>query len=326
MSYNRDHVNYKEYYKKFGEYREEIVSSALTYRGWAPKDSLDSDAKWIIERESFYSGISHVTQAGTSSSVTSQIWNNRASAFNSVPFTNDFSLLFDGINDYVELGAPAALTKERTDSWSWSFWMKARSLANTTQAIYSKRTSSTTAGISLTLLNNGRIFIDIYNASTARIGQGTNTGSILPGTWYHVVITYAGTSLASGVKIYLNGVFQSVAATADTLGTASVATTATAQFGAMNGTNFFDGNIDEISYWNNYVLSQSEVTALWNDSGTTQGKPGDISQLATYSNCTSWWRCGETSGDILPTLKDAKNVINGTMTNMIAANFMRVTP
>jgi hypothetical protein len=308
-------LSYKSFYEAFGVYKEEVVNSSLTYRGWAPFGALTSEPKWMIQRESVVAGVTTIEYVDDAD--INNVWDDRASLFGDIPFSNDYSLFFDGVNDYVNLGTNAVFEKERTDSFSLSFWFKPRAFAST--YIYSKRATSVAAGISINMVGGGGLVFEIANSSTLKVA-GRVTGFIA-GTWYFCTMTYAGTSLLSGLKVYINGVLQTLSNTTDTLATNSIATASSAYIGQINTSAYYDGHLDEISYWDDYVLSQSEVTEMWND-----GDPIDLSTMATYANCTCWYRCGDNIDDANPTLKDVKGTADGTMTNMLSSNFVTVTP
>ena len=84
--------------------------------------------------------------------------------------------------------------------------------------------------------------------------------SLTPGTWYHIVITYDGTTL----KFYLNGVLKDE----NTIGASTITVNEGNMFimgcaGWGNSNTYYTGNIDEIGIWNKSLIL-SEILQLYN--------------------------------------------------------------
>ncbi len=115
--------------------------------------------------------------------------------------------------------------------------------------------------------------------SFGKIGTDEKKGDdlFLLNEWAMVTVTYDGS--ANSVQFYLNG-------TADSGGPFAYSTTFTVNLekniGAMINNYWFDGEIDEVGIWTK-ILSQEEVTELWNDgAGLTYPFSDEIPP--TYSN------------------------------------------
>ena len=218
-----------------------------------------------------------------------------------VPFTNTKSILLDGVDDYVTMGNTASLNFERTDAFSLSFWFKTAA-PSLFSVLYGK---SLTSGAGYMVWNQAsKINFRIRNASGSqlRITANTTTPNNL---WTHCVITYNGSSLNSGLEIYINGSLES-SLKQGTLTSGSSQTTASFNIGTRDdGNSPYEGLMDECSVFNS-ELSASDVTAIY---GT-----GVPTSLSSYSSLVSWWRCGD--GDTAPILIDhGSGGNNGTMTN-----------
>ena len=119
------------------------------------------------------------------------------------PFTNTKSIIFDGIDDYIDCGQPAIF--DSTTNYSISTWFKTSSTA--TQGIYTYVPYTPT-------ISNGWIELGISSTSFTPVicngaityGQ-TSTGASLS-TWYNVVVVFngGGATNADRLKIYINGV------------------------------------------------------------------------------------------------------------------------
>jgi len=86
--------------------------------------------------------------------------------------------------------------------------------------------------------------------------------SVTAGQWQQVVVTYDGSSSASGVSVYVDGVSISTSVIADSQGTTTTATSAPYCIGARNtGSALFNGSLDDLRQYNR-VLTQAEITHL----------------------------------------------------------------
>ena len=88
------------------------------------------------------------------------------------------------------------------------------------------------------------------------------TSALLDDTWYHVVATYngvGGTSAYTGLKLYLNGDFESVSSASNQAYTAMSNTSANLTVGNYYGSNnYFNGNISVVRLYNR-ALTADEI-------------------------------------------------------------------
>lgn len=142
-----------------------------------------------------------------------------------------FALNVNGTNGYSDHGNVYA--KARTDSWSTSFWCRV-AVDGTLRFLVCKRSNSSPfTGWSIST-QNGRIGLQLVaNAAANHLyAQSVLNASMRSGVWHHVVVTYAGTSAVSGVKIYIDGVSVTIATVANTLGTADIVATTVFRLGS----------------------------------------------------------------------------------------------
>jgi hypothetical protein len=85
---------------------------------------------------------------------------------------------------------------------------------------------------------------------------------VLQNTWQHFVVTYDGTD-ANGIKIYLNGVAQTMQVRFNQLGANSITTEDNLTFGNDFDGAELNGSLDEIMIFNR-TLSAQEIKALYN--------------------------------------------------------------
>lgn len=280
------------------------ASSSFGYVGIAEFGTLPSAAAWRILR--VYRQGNVYTVESASGGVTN-IWDDRATYFDSVPLNNAYSLNFDGVNDFLTCGNN--YTFEHSQAFSVSFWVNPNNLAATRCLISKCSNDANVYGYNIQhLVTSGSLQVQM-RATGANTVHGFTT-ALTAGTWQHIVMTYSGGSNINGARMYRNAVIGDTPASAALSGTF----TNTAEFviGARNTAFPFSGNIDEVSVWNK-ALSQTEVTELYNS-----GQPGDLVDHSATTNLQSWWRMGD--GDTSPTILDQKGSADGTMTNMVAGD------
>ena len=180
------------------------------------------------------------------------------------------ALNFDGNEDYVGMANGSYFSFETSTPFTLSSWIK-REATDTFDPIFGKFSSdSLYTGYALQIVNSYLDFDLINNNSngpnTNRIRVTTPAGSIQNGQWYHVAATYDGSSLASGVKIYIDGVSSPLTVLTDNL-TKSIINTNPLQIGAdpSDTPDFFGGIIDEARVYNR-VLNPSEIQTIANSS------------------------------------------------------------
>jgi hypothetical protein len=163
------------------------------------------------------------------------------------------AVMFDGSNDYVSvtdqvsLGITSQVTIE-----SWFLVTKTVSGAS----IINRRTTGNIGGYNLELAGtNGVIFYLYISGSWQNAYSGDN--AILPGSWYHVVGTYDGSTM----KMYVNGVLMGSTTISGTINNPS---SPYVWIGKNIVSNvFFNGMIDSTKIYSR-ALSSSEVLSNYN--------------------------------------------------------------
>ena len=119
--------------------------------------------------------------------------------FSGSPFTNEKSLLFDGVDEYLSCGVVSELVS--ATSFSISFWVKFNSSTN---GFCFGHYSSGDNGVYLrsdVSTNLWRMVVGNGGASYHDYSYTINTGQ-----WYHVVMTYdGGQSGSNKMKFYIDG-------------------------------------------------------------------------------------------------------------------------
>ena len=198
---------------------------------------------------------------------------------------------FDGGDDYVNAGSAGNF--ERTNSFTVSLWIKRNPNPTVTEAVVAKEVGSGTfQGWGLLIL--GGAANDPYRINIANTSGTNNLLVEYPRTndsgWHHVVFTYNGTSVASGVFLYEDGISKTQTIIADTL-SASILTATNFQIGARDGAaSLFSGSIDEVRVYNR-ALSATEIQALYNSGAAKFAPPTD-------KGLVGYWSMNEGAGTI----------------------------
>jgi hypothetical protein len=192
------------------------------------------------------------------------------------------ALQFNGANQYVNFTNISVGDFERNQSFSTEFWFKTSNTG--TQIFISKMAPSGNYNgweVWYEGTSTNRMYFDLFNnAASNAIRVYFINSTISDNAWHHLIVTYDGSSSATGVKFYYDGALKSTIASSDSL---SLSTSTSAPFqisGRGNGATGTTGILDEIVIYNK-VLSQSDITFRYNNGAGTENPIGDIS---SYSN------------------------------------------
>lgn len=216
------------------------------------------------------------------------------------------------------------------DAWSISFWYKG-STNNTGQTIFYFGDQDVTNSGYIELRQNssgGQKRLRLrYGSNNNFISFTTPAGSITPGTWQHVFLTYdGGTTGASSAnmsdyfsrfKIFLDGVQQSLSTNHSNYGYTGGIDPDNLRVGRFASGNYMQDNarVDEIAIWGSD--QSANISSIYN-SGTTH----DLEQLTTAPD--HWWRMGD--GDTYPTIQDNIGTAHFVMYNMTASDIVSDAP
>jgi len=208
------------------------------------------------------------------------------SNFSNSRFSN-FSLEFDGVDDFIELSSGMSTSGT---NWSISCWFKTSQSGG--NRILVGQTGSKYFGI-----NFGKLtFISSDNSFDTISSFNVNDGN-----WHNAIFTYNYTTGAW--KNYIDGVIED-----DQTATTGVNIPGWKFFGARSSTQFrANCNLDEIAYFET-ELSASDVNSIYNS-----GIPTDLSSYSPKG----WWRMGEEATFSTNwTIPDQVGSNDGTSSNM----------
>ena len=212
-----------------------------------------------------------------------------ASASALTPFTNTYSLDFDGIDDYAAIADSDDLSfgNGSTDSaFSGMAWVKMDDATNF--RIFSKTQDTNNREYLFNFDANDKLTIVLYDLdldNKLKVRYDT-ASTALEGSWHHVAFTYDGSGLWTGITLYIDGSAVTPYNTSTGTYVAMHNTTGSLDIGRWNLSGYANGKIDEVVIIPS-ELSAAQITAIYNG-----GEPAD---LTSYSP-TLWTRFEEGTG------------------------------
>ena len=234
-------------------------------------------------------------------------------------FANLYSLSFDGVDDYVNLGDSNDFTfgDGSTDSpFSISMWVKLDVAG--AQGFIAKSSSSQKEYHIITGFS-GLLRFRLYDNSSGTYIQSQMNAAVSTLSWVNYVFTYDGSGDETGINIYADNSLVAQTKFGQPY-TAMENTTADLRISSSEQNSFYlEGNTDEVALFN-IELSPSQVTDIYNS-----GAPTD---LTSHTGLIGYWRNGDTAGtSVYPTITDdSSNSNDGTMTNMDSGDIVTDVP
>lgn len=204
----------------------------------------------------------------------------------------------NGIDQHIEVENYGALNFERTDDFSIAVWIRATLAAE--GVIVGKNTADATApaGWHISMTSAGAIFVTLRNTlTTNEAAITTDTSGFDDGAWHHVIVTYDGSSLASGINVYVDNVLQPKTIVADTLISSIRSSTGNVRIGRLTSGDAFalGGRLHKLAIYDK-VLSGAERTAIYGG-----GTSVDFLSVGPTANLLAYWRLGEEDADYAQT-------------------------
>ncbi|NTV30967.1 hypothetical protein HGA91_03260 [candidate division WWE3 bacterium] len=213
------------------------------------------------------------------------------------------ALTIDGVNDVVSAGSPAAF--DNLSALTISYWTQNKN-GSDDEAI-GKNASHGSSGWGVNNYKDDDIQFEVgYSTSNLYASTAGNDGSANstydPSKWYHVAVTWDGSSTTAGIKIYYNGT--SVPFTG---GNASGSREDDSSQTLEIGNHSWGGNMDDVRLYN-YVRTPSQIIQDMNAGHPLVGTP--VGSAALHMNFDEGY--GTTANNI----GTGGSTLNGTLTNM----------
>jgi hypothetical protein len=172
--------------------------------------------------------------------------------------------------------------------WSYSIWFKTSSA--TTQGLFSKG-SAASDGWGLNLNVNGSLTFHMSNGFVCNKVTTTQIG-LNDGNWHHFVMTKSSNHHSSAWTCYIDGMLASYVIDADNIVSAGTLNNNFVYLGLafLYGSavpNYFNGRIHEFAIYGTKLLTQEQVTWLYNN-----GSPRDLMNHAAITSLSTWTRLG----------------------------------
>jgi hypothetical protein len=211
----------------------------------------------------------------------------------SIPYSS-YSMVFDGVSDYITLSNPTIFT-----DFSLSFWYKSDSAVSGYDTVVGRDTID--GGILTSIVFTGPL------SFKNRPGSWTALTTTSPSSteFKHFSVTYDST--ANELKGYCNGVLE--VTTTPVFSSATGNEQSFDRIGRYYGSNYLDGQLSNLATFSS-ILSQDQILTIYNG-----GVPNDISSLSPVN----WWSLSgdsyfDGSNFICPDLGSGNN--NGTSSGM----------
>lgn len=222
--------------------------------------------------------------------------------------TNEYSMHFDGVSEYLKTFQVPLLGTAGTGNWSISFWLKMVNISG----VANQRVLAFGSG------GTQQTQFYITNAGTIQLqGPWSDAGPLntysAADTWIHIIyrVDRSADAIAAGQNVgyafnggNFNNKNQTSFPTFDQTGSFFI--------GRNASTNNFNGNIDELAVWNKY-LTDDECAAVYNG-----GTSVDLYSLGISANLQHWWRMGDPTGQTeYPVIPDQ---VTGGLSNNLVVN------
>ena len=204
--------------------------------------------------------------------------------------TNTKSILFDGGDEYIDLGTDLESWLEGDDK-TLSVWIQ--NGGNTSEARvfnvgYADAASTGFAlGVDAGTDNKPFYFLRDTSAGALKVEFGD---VMAVGSWHHFAIVQD--TSENEAYIYQNGVLKT---TVSNVGVVSQSTNHNAKIGKFwnaSDANYFNGNVDEFALWTS-ALTAAEITQIYNSNRATLDLSTDTFDYSSSANLKMWLRMGD---------------------------------
>lgn len=214
-------------------------------------------------------------------------------------------------NEYIDVGNIGSFNFDNTEPFSLSIWFRCvDEPSNVDRYLMSKYTSNRGYGLNIASSSNYIRFFLANNFGSNNIVVFVENDGYVDAEWHHIVVTYDGSSVASGVTIYIDGLETDYNIDEDTLSATTVGS-GSFQIGNLNSNSgtCFVGNLTEAAVFST-ELNELEIDEIYQD-----GYVNDLRKTSIFSDgyLVGYWPI---NGDgEYPTIDELISGNDGTLTN-----------
>lgn len=173
--------------------------------------------------------------------------------------------VLNGTNQYWYKQSPTGLSFERTDSFTIVVALKFTTFAGGVILGREQNSGNLTGYIVASDVTTGMFNLLLRNVATTNELKVRCNGLSL-NKWGLLIITYNGTSLASGVKMYVDGISQTVSTVTNTLTGSIVPSSINFQIGARESGGLpFAGSVGTVQIIKGLVMNDDICKMVYND-------------------------------------------------------------
>ena len=204
-------------------------------------------------------------------------------------YQNEYSFQFGGIDEYIDCNS-AASSISADNEGTVSLWVQPNDITSSQTILNFSASTQTRQYLVLNLSSSLGFTVDMRTTSNSSSGfiVYANVNPFSVGTWTHLAIVQNGVS----PQLYVNGVAVAqtfLVSTNDQKWLNDMGSFDTINIGRIFTSdldqNYFDGLVDEFSYFSS-ALSSTDIETIWNN-----GVPNNLNDLSTLP--TIWYRMGE---------------------------------
>lgn len=209
------------------------------------------------------------------------------------------SAKFNGTSDGLQLTDSNDLSPTRSGGvdmpFSISTWINVQQTGSYKAGIFSKGSSLNSKEYKL-FVHNGSLMFDIVDNSDNVYRRVTAKDDVLStpnNTWYHVVATYDGSELSTGLTLYVNGldVFLDTGSGGSYVGMENTDSRVAIGYRIDDSNYDFKGFMTDIMFWKDYEINSAEVQALYNNGEFSVDPTVDQGVYDGANYLKVWFKC-----------------------------------
>jgi len=217
----------------------------------------------------------------------------KAFTTDSLGIANQYSVQYDGVNDYATLGSTISFSGEFTIST----WLNFGTLSGSLQVFFGE------VGSYIYMMYNGANSTLYFVPAAGQTGINTSVSSWNASEWHHFMVTR---NSSNAITLYVDGSSVQTGSNSNTL-----------QFRSFGQSNYYyTGYIDEYAVWDS---DQSANIGDIRDS--TLGTPKNLDAMST--NPLHWWRMGDNDsgpGTIITDVGSATTKVDASLVGSVISS------